>query len=290
MSQDKFTATWVSHSSLSDFIKCPRAYFLKNVYKDPKSGHKIQIMAPSLALGQAVHEVLESLSILPVDKRFDEPLPQKFERAWKKISGKRGGFLTTENEERFRLRGEAMIARVVSNPGILKEKAVKMKQDLPYYWLSSEDNIILCGKIDWLQYFPDDDSVHIVDFKTSKQEEDSASLQLPIYHLLVHACQRRNVTGASYWYLEFSDTLQKKELPDLGEAHETVLKLAKRVKLARTLGKLTCPHDGCYACRPMETILKGEAEFVGVDALTHKDIYILPEKREESMEDDSIIL
>lgn len=290
MSQDKFTATWVSHSSLSDFMKCPRAYFLKNVYKDRKSGHKIQIMAPSLALGQAVHEVLESLSVLPVDKRFDESLPQKFERAWKKISGKRGGFLTNESEDRFRLRGEAMIARVVSNPGILKEKAVKMKQDLPYYWLSSEDNIILCGKIDWLQYFPEDDSVHIVDFKTSKQEEDKASLQLPIYHLLVHNCQRRKVTGASYWYLEFSDTLQKKDLPDLSEAHETVLKLAKRVKLARTLGKLTCPHDGCYACRPMEAILKGEAEFVGVDALTHKDIYILPEKREESTKDDSVIL
>src|SRR5258708_9532589 len=246
MSADKFSAVWVSHSSLSDFLKCPRAYYLKNIYKDPKTGHKIQIMSPALALGQAVHEVLESLSILPTEERFDEPLPRKFDIAWKKVSGKKGGFLSSEGEERFRLRGEAMIARVVNNPGVLKEKAVKMKQELPYYWISEEENIILCGKIDWLQYIPEDDSVRIVDFKTGKQEEDGASLQLPIYHLLVHNCQHRLVTGASYWYLEFSDILQEKELPNLEDAHTQVLKLARRVKLARSLNKLTCPDNGCF--------------------------------------------
>lgn len=286
MPADKFSATWVSHSSLSDFLKCPRAYYLKNVYKDPKTGHKIQVMAPALALGQAVHDVLESLSVLPSDQRFSEPLPLKFDAAWKKISGKKGGFLSPEAEQKYRARGEAMISRVVNNPGILKEKAVKIQQDLPYFWLSQEENIILCGKIDWLKYSPDDDSVHIVDFKTSKREEDQDSLQLPIYHLLVHNCQKRVVTGASYWYLEWADVPQPKELPDLSEAEEKILKLAKRVKLARQLNKFACPKGGCFACAPLEAVLAGKGELVGVDSM-RRDTYILPQAEDST---ESVIL
>jgi len=90
---DKFLATWVSHSSISDFLQCPRAYYLKNVYKDPKTRHKIQLMSPPLALGAAVHNVLERLSVLPTDQRLAVSLVKKFEEEWKNISGKRGGFL-----------------------------------------------------------------------------------------------------------------------------------------------------------------------------------------------------
>lgn len=81
---DKYTAVWVSHSSISSFLDCPRSYYLKNVYKDPKSGHKIKLMSPPLALGQAVHDVVESLSGLKTDLRFRQPLMEKFEDAWKK--------------------------------------------------------------------------------------------------------------------------------------------------------------------------------------------------------------
>lgn len=288
---DKYTAVWVSHTSISDFLKCPRSYYLKNVYKDPKTNHKIQLMAPPLALGSAVHEVLESLSVLPTDKRFDEPLLEKFERAWKKVTGKQGGFLSADVEQKYRARGEAMLRRAQQNPGPLSRLAVKIKEDLPHYWLSEEDNIILCGKIDWLEYLPDSDSVHIIDFKTSKTEEDSSSLQLPIYHLLVHNCQRRNVEGASYWYLDLNDDLTPKELPDLVEAHDMILKVAREIKTARNLERYRCPHgdEGCYACRPMERILKGEGEFVGENEY-RQDVYILPSKEEKTDEEESIIL
>jgi len=89
---DKYTALWVSHSSISTFLECPRAYYLKNIYKDPKTGHKIKLMSPPLALGQAVHEVIESLSEIKTDLRFQEPLLDKFERSWQKLSGEKGGF------------------------------------------------------------------------------------------------------------------------------------------------------------------------------------------------------
>ncbi|MGI5827603.1 MAG: RecB family exonuclease [Patescibacteria group bacterium] len=289
MPGDKYTAVWVSHTSIGDFLKCPRAYYLNNVYRDPKSGHKIQIMAPPLALGQAVHEVLESLSMLPTEKRLSEPIMGRFNQAWSKVSGKRGGFPDPDTEEKYKKRGEEMLRRVINNPGPLARKAVKIQMDLPHYWLSEEDNIILCGKIDWLEYLESDDSVHIIDFKTSTRDEDPESLQLPIYNLLVHNCQKRKVSKASYWYLERSDTLTEKTLPNLEESKEKVLKLAKEIKLARQLNRFKCPHkNGCYACRPLERVVNGDAEFVGVNEY-NQDVYVI-NKSSDDIEGDSIIL
>lgn len=272
---DPYSALWVSHTSLSSFLKCPRAYFLQSVYKDPKTRHKIQLMAPPLALGQVVHEVLESLSVLAVDQRFSRSLIDRFDQSWKKVAGKKGGFLTQEQEAGYKARGEAMLRRAVEHPGPLKQKAVKIKADLPQYWFSESDEIILCGKIDWLEYLEAENAVHIIDFKTSTKEEDAKSLQLPIYHLLVHNIQHRRVARASYWYLEKNDGLTEKELPDLLQAHDQVMEVAKKMKVQRKLGIFKCPHgeSGCFYCKPLEKIIKGEAEFVGYNG--RQDSYIL---------------
>jgi len=290
MPGDKFTAVWVSHTSISDFLKCPRAYYLKNVYKDPITKHKIKLMSPPLALGQSVHEVLESLSTLPRDGRFTEPLMDKFERAWAKVSGKKGGFLNDESEYKYKKRGMDMLRRVWNNPGPITQPAVKIQTDLPYFWLSEEDNIILCGKVDWLEYLPDTDSVHIIDFKTGKSEEDSESLQLPIYCVLVTECQKRKVAKASYWYLDSSDTLTEKPLPNFEESKKRILDVARQMKLARQINRFKCPkgEDGCMCCRPFESILKGEAELVGEDDY-HADVYIFSTVAQEE-ELTSVIL
>ena len=291
MSKDPYSALWLSHSSISDFLKCPRSYYLKNVYKDPKTGHKIQIMSPALALGQAVHNVLESLSVLPTKDRFKQSLLEKFDKEWQKVSGNNGGFTSEDQEQKFKKRGEAMIKRVMANPGPLENLAVKIKEDLPHFWLSEEDNFILCGKIDWLEYFPDSDSVNIIDFKTSKHAEDSNSLQLPIYYLLVKNCQQREVIKASYWYLEHSNTLEEKELPDLEEARQKIMEIGKKIKVARKLNVMKCPNGekGCFACRGFEKILRGEAEFVKTGEY-NRDIYILPPVQDKKQEKQSVIL
>ncbi len=287
MPGDTFSAVWVSHSSISDFLKCPRAYYLKNVYRDPQTKHKVQLTSPSLSLGSAVHDVLESLSILPTEERLKESLIEKFDRAWKKVSGKRGGFIDPATEERFKARGEAMLRRVMQHPGPIAKKAVKIQQDLPSYWLSEADNIRLCGKIDWLEYNAETDSVSIVDFKTSKAEEDGNSLQLPIYTLLVHNCQHRKVDKACYWYLEMSDECQEKELPNLEDAKIQVLTIAKQMKLARQLEIFKCATDGCMYCKPFEKILRGEAELVGTSDF-NQDVYLLPQASDEMPE--SVVL
>lgn len=231
-------------------------------------------MQPPLALGQAVHEVIESLSKLPADQRFGRPLAELYEESWKKVSGKKGGFMDAEEEETVKKRGAAMIDRVEKHPAPLQQKAIKLRQDLPYFWLSEEDNIILCGKIDWLQYHEESDSVHILDFKTGKFDEDPDSLQLPIYTLLVANTQTRAIDGASYWYLDRDDEPTPVTLPSGEEAMKRIREIALKVQLARKLERFVCRQkDGCRNCRPYEAILAGQAEFVGVGGY-NQDIYI----------------
>lgn len=286
MAADKYSAIWVSHTSIADFLKCPRSYFLRNVYKDPKTRRKIQLVSPSLSLGMAVHNVLESLSTLPTPVRFSHSLLEQYEKEWSSYSGEYGGFLSPDIEHRYKERGAMMLRRVQASPGPLRNRAVKIAQDLPHFFLSEEDNIILCGKIDWLEYLEETDSVHIIDFKTSKSEESPDSLQLPIYTLLVARCQRRQATKASYWYLEFDDGPQERPLPSVAQSEAAVLKIAKQIALARKLNKLECRTGGCRYCSPFEAILRGEARYLGVDPRMNKDNYIL--QKNES--DDSVIL
>lgn len=288
MAQDKYAAIWVSHSSINDFLKCPRSYFLKNVYRNPETGRKVQLITPQLSLGSAVHEVLEYLSVLPTDRRFNEPLLDRFELVWKKVSGKKGGFHDEAVERTYKERGRRMIDRVWKNPGPLKNLAVKIKMDIPHYWLSEEDNLILCGLIDWLEYIPESDSVHVIDFKTSKTDENKESLQLPIYCLLVENCQKRKATKCSYWYLERNDTPTETPLPDCDEVREKILKIARQIKVARQLSRFKCAHEtGCNACEPYEAIIAGRAEFVGTDG-SNRDNYVWD--RDVSDEDMSEIL
>ena len=123
MAQDKYNAVWVSHSSIGDFLRCPRLYFLRSVYKNER-GKKINLITPPLSLGQAVHGTLEGLAKYRAEERFLKPLEISFEEEWKKVSGKQGGFKSIEEEAEAKERGKNMIARVIKNPGPLLNKTV----------------------------------------------------------------------------------------------------------------------------------------------------------------------
>jgi CRISPR/Cas system-associated exonuclease Cas4 (RecB family) len=276
--KDKYSAIWVSHSSISDYLKCPRLYFLRNMYRDPKTHHKIALMQPALALGQVIHDTIDIISRLPTEARFNEPLSDLFNSKWTNISGKLGGFSSLEEEEKFKKKGQSMIDRIIKYPGPLLNKAIKIRQDLPHYWISEDDNIILCGKIDWLEYLADLDSVHIIDFKTGKYDEDPDSLQLPIYYLLTIHCQTKPVAKASYWYLDRDSSPIEIDLPNEEESIKRVMEIAKKIALARKLEHLPCPKkEGCRFCLPYERIVQGKAEFVGTNDFG-QDIYITPKE------------
>lgn len=237
------------------------------------------VIQPPLALGQVVHHVLESLSTMPAQNRFSTPLSPQLDKAWEKIAGKKGGFVNDVQENEYKQRALEMLKRVDNNPGPLKNKAVKIKSEtgLPWYWFSEQDNIILCGKVDWLEYIPDNDSVHIIDFKTGKHKEDPNSLQLLIYRLLVANCQNRPTSKASYWYLAKDDEPKEIELPSLEEAQNKLLEIGKKIVLARKLKHFECKQrEGCNHCLPLEMVRAGKGELVGVSDY-NQDIYVLKE-------------
>ncbi len=285
---DKYSAVWVSHSSMGDFIKCPRLYYLHNVYKDPKTGRKMTMVSPHMSLGIAVHNVLEGLGDYPAAERMDRDLRAQFEEEWQKVTGKKGGFTGEEQEEEFKMRGKEMINTVIKDPRFLVNKRIKLPQsNMPCnFYLSEEDNIILNGLIDWIEYLPDD-TLHMIDFKTGKHEEKESSLQLPIYLLLCNALQKRTVSKASYWYLE-TDKIVEKELPDLETARRDVYAVAIKVKEAREKKEFECPQgeDGCMHCRVYEDILRlknGEEstmEYIGVGGF-NQDVYITKKTEEK---------
>lgn len=276
---DKYTATWVSYSSITDFLRCPRAYYLKNIYKDPHTKRKIGIVTPAMSLGIAVHEVLEGLADFPSESRMNRDLIAWFDEVWKKFSGIKGGFLSDEEEKEYKQRGITMLQNVQKNPHFLINKRVKLPRAEmnPNFYLSEEENIILNGLIDWIEFLPESDSLHIVDFKTGKYEESDDSLQLPIYLLLCNALQKRSVTKASYWYLE-TGTIVEKKLPPLNKAFDAVMEAAIQVKKARDAKGFACKNGniGCSSCLPFEKIINKDSSvlYAGIGPF-NQDVYVV---------------
>lgn len=275
MPKDKFSAVWISHSSISDYLKCPRLYFLRHIYKDPKTGRKITRIQPSLALGQTVHNSIDVLAKLPLEERKPKDLLGIFEKNWEKVAGKKGGFKDKNQEEEYKERGRKMMERIAKNPGPIIEHAIRIRYELPYFWLSEDDNIILCGKIDWLHYNGETDSVNIIDFKTGRNDEDPDSLQLPIYHLIAMNTQTKPIKKVYYWYLDRDNEPVEVPLPDLKEAEKKILEIGRKIALARKLNHLECKlgKNKCPHCQVMEDIVAGKGEFVGES--DWQDVYII---------------
>lgn len=273
-----FGAVWISHSTISDFEKCPRLYWLRNVYKDPKIGKKVQIVNPYMSLGMAVHDTIERIRYLPREVRFEKSLTHIFEELWVAFEGEVGGWKDAEQEKEFKARGYEMIKRVEEHPGPLKNLsiALKAKGEMVSSMLIAED-IILCGNVDWVEVLPDG-SLHIIDFKTGKNEEKNESLQLPIYLLLAAAFSpQRPVTKMSYWYLTKNDLPTEVPMPEMTGVLEQLKTVGESMRNARKTYPegIPCPFKGCRYCKEYEAVLEGKLKRVGYDATREKILYLI---------------
>jgi ATP-dependent helicase/DNAse subunit B len=310
--QNKYNATWLSHSSVSDFLKCPRLYYLRNIWRN-KKGNKINIVSPSLSLGLAVHQVLEPLADLKVEERLDQlclpntllgsdvhltKLLENYEKNWKKFTGKKGGFLDTETEEYYKNEGLLMLKNVIENPGLFEKKTVKFYSGdfIPNIFLDEQENIILCGLVDWVEYLEDEDALRVIDFKTGKNDEREDSMQLYIYKILVEGLQKRKVKCGAYWYLE-RDTFPKNvELPDedVNEVKAKLLQIGLDIKKRKSSSdknetNFKCKYgDTCGFCKNFELIRKfteGDLSVINLNVVEYvgtgeykQDLYLIKDK------------
>lgn len=266
---------YLSYTSLKDFLKCPRAYYLKNIYKDPKSGFRIQIASPYLTLGSTVHDSVKwyldtgrSASI--------EDLIKKYRNFWLKYRGKKGGFISDEEEGNFGRRGLKMIDNFFTNVQNLEKSA----KDVTFPKFNLIENIVLIGNFDFIGE-KEDGTLHVVDFKTGEKDEEE-TLQLYIYAILAESNLEKNVSAASFWYLDREDKPREIVLDPLEPKLEWLKIKALEIKEAINKNEWTCIKDdaqdgaSCRDCRDYRAIIDGKGQFQFSDYRYKKDVYFLP--------------
>lgn len=262
-------ALFISHTSLSDFLKCPKAYYLKNVYRDPKQDYRLQIASPYISLGATVHDLAkwylensDSPSLLDANDQF--------RNFWWKYHGKRGGFADTAEEAAFGARGLKMIENFLKNAGKLP-KAVPIPA-FPKYPLA--EDVILLGNLDYVGELPDG-SLQVIDFKTGSHDEKDP-MQLYIYAILAENFYGKPVSKASYWYLDRDDLPKEIVLDPLEGRLEWLREKGLMVKQAITENNWQCcKEDLCRECRDYTDIIEGKGEFMFSDHAYKKEVYYL---------------
>ena len=134
---------WISHSSLSDFEKCPRLYYLRNIYRDKNLGNnfRIQVASPYLSLGEIVHDAIDNYTnrYNPLERNKDKMM-YELSRGWILKKGKVGGFKSDSQEKEFK---DAKYSCRVDDDGICDRYYLERLYDL----ISKDDKIGAVGGV-----------------------------------------------------------------------------------------------------------------------------------------------
>lgn len=271
-------ALWISYTALKDFLKCPRSYYLKNRYRDPKTGNRLQIASAPMTLGSLVHDAIKWYLQTNRVASFED-VTNKFRNHWLKYRGKRGGFRTIKEEGEFGKRGLLMLDNFLKNAAAL-EPNVPVFDFLKF---RLDEKIVLNGKLDFLGELTDG-SLHVLDFKTGTKEEDD-STQLHTYAILAESNLQRKVSKISYWYLDKGSAPKEAVLDPLEDKlawlKEKALLIQKAVKEDHWVCIKGGPPAGglCRECRDYQAIIDGKGEFQFTDEAFKKDIYYLDQTK-----------
>ena len=162
-------AIFLSNTSLSDFLSCPKAYYLKNIYRDSRNNYRLQIASPYLSLGATVHDVIKWY-LTSEDVPSLEGTEQKFHDLWGKYSGKRGGFIIPSDEEEFIKRGLKILENFVKN-------AKTHFSELDQLELKIKSNIDTQKSLNELRAYRDKLQAELSDFQIGKIEFNPARVQ-----------------------------------------------------------------------------------------------------------------
>ncbi len=264
-------AIYLSYTSLNDFLRCPRSFYLKNVYRDPTTSFKLQITSPFLTLGSTVHDAIKWFLEAPNPKPPLEALLAKYRNFWLKYRLKRGGFLTEEEEATFGKRGIQMLENFYIN--YHKLAALVAPIEFPKYPLA--EDVILMGNTDYIGMLPDG-SLQVVDFKTGAHDEESR-LQLYIYAILAESNYQKPVSSVNFWYLDRESDLREVVLDPLEDTLKFLKDKALEIKDAIVEGNWVCVKgEGlCKDCRDYLAVIGGRGEFMFSDHRYKKEVYFL---------------
>ena len=264
-------AIFISYTGLKDFLNCPRSYYLKNIYRNPENGFKLQIASPNLALGSTVHDGIKWF-LEEVEKPTEKELIDKYRNLWLRFRGKKGGFASLEDEANFGRRGLSILENFYKNWQILGKSAPRLT--FPKYNLF--EDVVLMGNFDYIKV-KEDGTLFVIDFKSGANDEKDP-LQLYIYAILAEANLERDVTSAGYWYLDRDDEPREIVLDLLGEKLERLTEKGKEIKDALAKNEWVCirqDQGGCRDCNDYQALLDGKGEFQFSDYRYKKDVYYL---------------
>lgn len=267
-------ALWISYTAIKDFTRCPRSYYLKNRYRDPKTGNRLQVVSAPMTLGSLVHDAIKwYLQTGRVAGK--DGVAAQYKNHWLKYRGKRGGFISREEEADFGKRGLKMLDNFLENAKLL-EPNVPVYDFLRF---RLDEKTILSGKVDFVGELPDG-SLHILDFKTGAKEEDD-STQLHTYAILAESHLQRPVSRISYWYLDRESAPKEAVLDGLEEKLTWLREKALQIKKAIEENNWVCikgdpPAGGlCNDCKNYQAVIDGRGQFQFSDESFKKDVYFL---------------
>ncbi|MBI3384966.1 PD-(D/E)XK nuclease family protein [Candidatus Gottesmanbacteria bacterium] len=278
-------AVFISPSSISAFKSCPRAYYYQYVYKNPKTGLKIQLINPKLALGAVMHDVLAQFLRSSAVSQEKEQLFAILNRYWSEIAGEKGGFSSAQEESQYKNRAIKMLENFWANPHFKSISPIPMP-DFPK--LDLGEDLILTGKLDWIEK-EGENMYHIIDFKTGEKEEKSDSIQLSTYAVLAGSFLTNPQIRASYWYLDREKDFRAYELSPTQETLEKLKQIGLVIKNSRLTNSFRCISggDSCWACRDFAAVIEEQkGKMVSVDYSRKQEIYIVvaADKSSESKE------
>ena len=233
---------YISPNKLKIWLECPRKYW--HYYLNEPTRYQ-EPPRPYYTFGTAIHDTLNSFFSLVPQIRTHERFFDLLELHWKAAKNQQGGFKDNAEENDYKERALAMLENFYKKENTNAVPYKLSPQSTKYIPLT--ETIMLGGKIDRVDLEPDG-SLHIIDYKTGKEDRDDPH-QLLIYALLVQNWLKKAVSKLSYLHLEsgnWSTSISTKTKEE--EIRKFVIETAG--KIPREISKeffvcslgVDCPH------------------------------------------------
>ena len=186
---------YISPNKLKIWLECPRKYWHYYLHEPTKYKEPPR---PYYTLGEAVHNTLNSFFSLVSQIRSHERLFDLLERYWQAARNQEGGFKDAAEEKIYKDRAVSMLENFFQKEDVTITPFKLSPSSTKYIPLN--DTVMLGGIIDRVDLEPDD-SLHIIDYKTGKEDRDDP-YQLSMYAILARNWLKKPVSKLSYLHLE----------------------------------------------------------------------------------------